>query len=780
VGLSFFLCACHDSADTLVGGMSTKSIPLKTPYEPGVVLVKFKTGKNPAVHDPEFHKELGVERTPKPNRTGVEHMRLLTSESVEQAVLRLRQDPRIEYAEPNWKIGLLKMPDDEWFGECWGLHNTGQNGGTLDADIDAPEAWDLSIGSHDVVVAVADTGVDYTHPDLVANIWMNADEIAGNGLDDDGNSYVDDVYGWNFKNENNDPMDMSGHGTHCSGTIGAEGNNNLGVTGVNWHVSILSVRITDEEGEASGFCLDAAQGIRYAVDNGARAINCSWWTSGYYSRTLEDAVVYARDHGVILVVAAGNDAADNDDPASNVWPANWPYDNIITVAATNRLDRLAEFSNFGLTTVDVGAPGEEIFSTIWPDKGYQLFSGTSTAAPYVVGVIALMLSLNPDLSPVQVKQTLISTVDPIPDLLDKTVSGGRINAFRALQAVSGVPLPPVALATGPKNVRVGTRVTLDGSRSFDPNQDPITYEWTFLAPMESVEGLSDATSMNPRFTADACGLYQAILSVTDTGGLKSEPDQVQVTSTNQDPPEQPVESPHPYPSLYRNTWTIHRPGATTLGVHFSSFDTEARFDIVRILDGSDQEVAEYSGSLGAFDSAMAQGETLKIAFAADESKEAQGFVVDTVFWCDAGRCPQGKKDCNQDPSDGCETDVAQDQNNCGHCGTVCEPTLSCRNAICVCPDDDQDAFQALPCGSDCNDGDSAIHPDMLEVCDDDVDNNCDGLTDSQDQAACPETEESVGCGCQAIPAGDVSSAVFMGAAIAFLRRRDKRMKTTPT
>ncbi len=699
-------------------------------YEPGVVLVKWRDDVKGAV-DGALSASLGLSvarHTP----MGVDKMHLVTEESVPDAVARLKKDPRVIYAEPNYRIELENIPDDPSIGDCWGLNNTGQTGGTEDADIDAVEAWDISIGSRDIVVAVLDTGVDYTHPDLAANMWTNEDEIPGNGIDDDNNGYIDDVIGWDFEHQTNDPMDDYGHGTHCSGTIGAEGNNGIGVAGVNWRVTIMPLRIIGGQ-EIDAYCLDAAEAIHYAVDNGARVMSCSWWTIQHYNQTLEDAVAYSEQMDVALVAAAGNDSRDDDSPDYNHWPSEWPYSNIIAVAATNHTDNIAYFSNFGPTTVDVGAPGEDILSTIWPNHGYETMSGTSMATPHVAGTVALMLSIRPELTVSEVKQFLFTTVDPIADLQGVTVTGGRINAFRTLQAISGVPLPPVALAGGNQTVTTGTTVTLDGSASFDPNQDPITYSWDFYPPSHSSASLDDATVASPRFYADVCGDYQAVLTVTDDGGLESDPDRARVYVRNTTAIDPVIETSHPYANNEDQTWTITHPGAVTMSLHFTSFNTENGYDFVSLSDADGNEWATYDGDLGEFNSIAIDGDTIVVHFTSDASVTRDGFSIDSYWWCDASNCPPGQGDCNDDPSDGCETDTTEDVLNCGWCAHVC----NFPNASATC---EAGSCQIGACDNGWTD------------CDGDVTNGCeaDFMTDPDNCGACgtvcgPYPNATAGC-----------------------------------
>lgn len=321
------------------------------------------------------------------------------------------------------------MLNDPYFNLQWALHNIGQNGGTPDADIDAPEAWDITTGSSDVVIAILDTGVDYTHPDLVGNIWINVGEIPGNGIDDDGNGFIDDVFGWDFGDNDNDPLDFYGHGTHCAGIAGAVGNNGIGIAGVCCNSKIMSVKIGNTEGLTAEA---AANGIIYAADNGANVISMSW--GGGPSNLIKNALDYAYDNWIVLIAAAGN-----YDSSAKCYPA--AYNNVIAVAATDNNDIKADFSNYG-NWVDFAAPGVGIFSTMptynviynnlpYNKKmNYDNLSGTSMSAPFVAGVAGLVLSKNISLNPSQVKNILKYSYDPIFN--DYVLGGGRINAYDAL------------------------------------------------------------------------------------------------------------------------------------------------------------------------------------------------------------------------------------------------------------------------------------------------------------------------------------------------------------
>ncbi|MEC9093259.1 MAG: S8 family serine peptidase [Planctomycetota bacterium] len=350
--------------------------------------------------------------------------------TVETALTQLRKRPDVKFAELDYRVDVTGAPNDPSFGQLWGLHNTGQSGGTADADIDALEAWEITTGSSSTIVAVIDTGVDYTHQDLAGNMWVNTGEIAGNGVDDDGNGYIDDIHGYDFYDSDGDPMDTGGHGTHVAGTIGAVGDNGSGVVGVNWDVQIMALRFLGPDG---GYISDAVLALNYAVDNGAQISNNSWGGGGF-SNSMYTAISNARSNGHLFVAAAGNDYG-NDNDSNPHYPSNYDLDNVVSVASTTRNDQLSSFSNIGSTTVDLAAPGSSIYSTL-PGDSYGTLSGTSMATPHVSGAIALVKSHDPSLSYQEILDRIYGSVDPLPALDGQMVTGGRLNVATALAGES--------------------------------------------------------------------------------------------------------------------------------------------------------------------------------------------------------------------------------------------------------------------------------------------------------------------------------------------------------
>jgi thermitase len=346
----------------------------------------------------------------------------------------------VEYAEPNYRITLDRdelgeprhdHPDDPMFDEQWSLDNHGQNGGKTLADISAVRAWTKTTGSDKVVVAVIDSGVDYTHQDLMNNIWVRPPDVAE--YTDDELGVIDDTYGFNAVSDDGDPMDQNGHGTHCAGIIGAEGGNQLGIAGVNWKVEIMPLKFIDASG--SGTTKDAIKAINYVIDRKRAGVNVriisASWGSTMYSKALEDVIREAGEAGILFIAASGNSSADAD--KSPHYPASYDLPNVISVAALNRQDELASFSNYGAKRVHIAAPGAEILST-WLNGEFREASGTSMATPEVAGVAALVLSADSELSMKELRERLLKSVDKLDSLNGKVATGGRINAARAVGA----------------------------------------------------------------------------------------------------------------------------------------------------------------------------------------------------------------------------------------------------------------------------------------------------------------------------------------------------------
>ena len=351
----------------------------------------------------------------------------------------------------------------------WALENTGQTGGATDADIDASSAWKLSTGSDTVVIAVLDTGVDYTNSSLSSNIWVNTGEIAGNGIDDDGNGFVDDVYGYDFANNDGDPIDDNGHGTHVAGIIGAVSSE---VTGVNSYTSILALKFLNADG--AGYTSDAIRAINYVTllrtkyGVNIRVINCSWGNAEF-STAMSEAITAAGKAGILFVAAAGNSGANND--TSPNYPGSYTNASVLTVAATNANDQLAGFSNYGAASVDLAAPGVFIKSTVL-DSGTAWYSGTSMATAYVSATAALAWSVTPTASVAMVRAAILAGTDKLTSLSGKVASGGRLNAYHTLAILAGrAACAPIIGSLGVSSTiaSIGTAVTVTAQGVMDPD-----------------------------------------------------------------------------------------------------------------------------------------------------------------------------------------------------------------------------------------------------------------------------------------------------------------------
>lgn len=356
-----------------------------------------------------------------------------TAAEIENACTQIKvNNPLVISCEPRIQYHTLNTPNDTYYNQLWGLSKAS-----------FPSAWNYTTGSTDISVAVVDTGVNYNHPDLSANIAIKAGENAGNGCSND-------QYGCDFANNDSNPMDDNGHGSHVAGTIGGVGNNGLGVSGINWNVSIVPVKVLDSEG--SGYTDWIATGINYAVSRGVKVINMSLGGAGY-TQDMYDAISNARNNGVLVVCAAGNEANNNDWNPS--YPASYDLDNIISVAASDTDDSMAYFSNYGASSVHIAAPGVGIISTVL-NSSYDSYDGTSMASPHVAGVAALLWAYNSTLTYSQVRAAILQGGDTVSSHSGYTTTGKRLNAAGAL-ALAGEFNPP---STSPTPVLTPTPIPI--------------------------------------------------------------------------------------------------------------------------------------------------------------------------------------------------------------------------------------------------------------------------------------------------------------------------------
>ena len=355
-----------------------------------------------------------------------------TNNSLDERIEVLKKSGIFEYVEPDWIVYTNDTPSDIAFtdGTLWGLQNIGQDGGTSGVDINVVPAWELTTGSKSVVIGVVDTGIRYTHQDLAANMWINEEEVVGDGIDNDSNGYIDDIYGINAITGSGDPMDDNDHGTHCAGTIGAAGNDGSPHVGVALNVKLMALKFLNSQG--SGAVSDSIKCIEYGIEKGATILSNSWGGGGF-SQALDDAISAANNAGIIFIAAAGN--ASNNNDISQSYPANHDFPNVISVAAIDRNGALASFSNYGLIKVDIGAPGVSIYSTTSSsDTSYNSFDGTSMAAPHVSGVAALIASYHPGIGVTEMRQRILNTARPVFALNSVTATGGVIDALAAISA----------------------------------------------------------------------------------------------------------------------------------------------------------------------------------------------------------------------------------------------------------------------------------------------------------------------------------------------------------
>jgi thermitase len=458
--------------------------PALSPHVPGEALVKVKPGltgrflAKKSLLGAEVKDELRLV-------AGNYFLLKSTAKSTASLVSQLEALPEVIFAEPNYiykteALTATGAPADPLYEKLWGLRNTGANepdrsGGTsttpgvAGADVAAEKAWAITRGSNKIVVAIIDTGIDYRHPDLEKNLWVNMMEIPGNQVDDDQNGYVDDVYGWNAEGNHGDPMDGNAHGTHCAGTIGAEHNNGQGVAGVMADVALMGVKFLSDTG--SGTLADAVEAIDYATRMNVDVMSNSWGGGGF-SQALFDAITAAKDKGIVFVAAAGNDSNNNDNRAS--YPASYQIDNVISVASHTAQDVLSSFSNFGRRTVHVAAPGTNILSTV-PNGQYKVFSGTSMATPHVSGLVGLLLAETGRLPVLELRERLMATTVPGAGYRQTTAAQGRVNAYNFVTDTR-IPRP------GPEESAWRTETLVEAFETAHPYADNTRLSKTYHFP----------------------------------------------------------------------------------------------------------------------------------------------------------------------------------------------------------------------------------------------------------------------------------------------------------
>ncbi len=489
------------------------------------------------------------------------------SMDVDRAIALLNASPGVVFAEPDYVVRAINTPNDQFLNLQWGIHNTGQSirgvNGIADADIDGVEAWDTSTGDASFVIAIIDTGTQWNHPDLDANIWMNAGEVV-NGVDDDGNGLIDDIRGWDFWDNDNNPTDGSGHGTHTGGTVGAEGNNGIGVAGVNWQCELMALRFLGPNG---GYTSGAISSVQYAHDKGVKVSNNSWGGGGF-SNSLFNAINATKSVGHLFIAASGNSNRNTDNNPH--YPSSYNLDNIISVAATDNRDRRASFSNYGANSVDLGAPGVDIASTYFGNQ-YVWMSGTSMAAPHVAGVVALVYAQNPGWTYQQVRDQIFNTVRPVSSMDGITVTGGVLNANDALAGGGPGNTPPTVSISSPADgttVTVGDNVTFTASASDNEDGDiSAGLIWTSNLQGEIGTGASFSTS------ALIVGNHVVTASVTDSDGADGD-DTVTVNVEAQGGGDTPPATPG-RPRI------LSQGGGTVLVTWADNSDNEDQFEVQR-------------------------------------------------------------------------------------------------------------------------------------------------------------------------------------------------------
>ncbi|MBT7132569.1 MAG: S8 family serine peptidase, partial [Actinobacteria bacterium] len=421
-----------------------------------------------------------------------------TLSDLDEAAELLRSMPGVVWVGFDDVVQATVLPSDPDLDQLWGMNGT--------YGIDAPGAWAQTLGDPSVVVAIIDTGVDLDHPDLAANIWTNSGEIAGNGIDDDGNGYIDDLHGWDFVNNDGDPNDDNNHGTHVAGTIAAVADS-VGVVGVAPNSKVMALKFLDANG--SGLTSNAVTALAYAVDNGAQISNNSWGGGGS-SSSMSSMLDIAAAANHLFVAAAGNSSNNNDSNPS--YPASYSQGNVVAVASNQSDGAPSSFTSYGATSVDVVAPGSGILSSV-VGGGYATFSGTSMATPHVAGVAALMLAVNPSISFADIKQILIDTSTSDSRLASYAASGGVVNAADAVTAATGGG-PSLSVVPSGTSVTEGDVVTYTATAA-DQNDVDISSQTTW-----SQDGASLGTGAVLSYTADTVGTMR-IRAEVSAGGVST-------------------------------------------------------------------------------------------------------------------------------------------------------------------------------------------------------------------------------------------------------------------
>lgn len=428
-------------------GICASTMASEAKYVKGELIVKFNESKSLYLTNKLQTYDVAFEREIRLSSQTLHILKYDQKRDIKEVIYALKSFGEIEYIEPNYIYSIVKpiseeeifvsnlhkknqnyTPSDRLFSKLWGLHNTGSNSanGVAGADLNMLKAWDVEEGSKDVLIAVIDTGIDYNHPDLKDQMWINEAEANGTeGVDDDGNGYIDDIHGYDFANNDSDPIDGHSHGTHCAGTIGAS-HNDIGVAGVMKNVSFVAVKFLTDRG--SGTTEGAIKSIDYATTLNVDLMSNSWGGGGK-SQALEDAIRRASEKGIVFTAAAGNSSTDNDSKPH--YPSNYDVENVISVAATTSADTLASFSCYGANTVHIAAPGHKILSTVKNGK-YKVYSGTSMATPHVSGALGLLISHLGRLPHEELRERLLATSIPLSSLRGKTINHGRLDAYNLL------------------------------------------------------------------------------------------------------------------------------------------------------------------------------------------------------------------------------------------------------------------------------------------------------------------------------------------------------------